>query len=242
MLSTHEKLKKAGLTGNEAKVYLELLKRDPIKASELAKKTSLDRTLVYQIVDNLLKKGLINYMIKDNKKYFSAADAIHLLSPLKDQEVFIKNLIVDLKKIEKTTENEFSVEVYEGKKGLMLLFEEALKYKEYCILGATGISYDIFESWEIKRIKKEVAKKTLSIRAITSSKKRGEAWTKLKGISTRFIDNIELHKATIDILGNEKVCMHLLIEQKPLFILIKNKEIASTMKAYFEVLWKISKE
>ncbi|MBS3168614.1 TrmB family transcriptional regulator [Candidatus Woesearchaeota archaeon] len=241
MLGLNERLIKVGLTNNESKVYLELLKKDQIKASDLAKKAGLDRTITYQILDKLIGKGLVNYINKQRKKYFSASDPSHLLNSIKEQEAFVKSLISDLKKIEKSNESKTYIEIYEGKEGLKILFEEAIKSNEYSILGATGISYETFETWEMNRIRKEVAKKKLKVRAISSIKKKDAAWTKLKGIQVRFIEGVENHKATFDILGDEKICIHVLVEEKPLFIIIKNKEITETLKTYFEVLWKIAK-
>ena len=40
-------LEQAGLAGNEAKVYLELLRRGTLAGAELAHLTGLDRTLIY---------------------------------------------------------------------------------------------------------------------------------------------------------------------------------------------------
>ncbi|MCK5632701.1 hypothetical protein KAH94_03060, partial [bacterium] len=48
-----EQLKIAGLTNNEAKVYLALLKIGQTNANILAKETSLDRSLTYTILNNL---------------------------------------------------------------------------------------------------------------------------------------------------------------------------------------------
>jgi sugar-specific transcriptional regulator TrmB len=62
-----EKLNRAGLTGNESKVYLELLKRGSTSANKLAKNTVLDRTLAYQILNNLIEKGLASYIIKEKR-------------------------------------------------------------------------------------------------------------------------------------------------------------------------------
>ena len=61
-----EHLTKAGLTGNESKIYLELLKNEELTANELSKKVSMDRTLAYTVLNHLIEKGLISYIIKQN--------------------------------------------------------------------------------------------------------------------------------------------------------------------------------
>ena len=66
-----EKLQKAGLTGNESKVYLELVKKGELSANQIAKNLGIDRTLTYTILNHLIEKGQVSYVIRDNKKFFS---------------------------------------------------------------------------------------------------------------------------------------------------------------------------
>ncbi|MBS3097523.1 hypothetical protein J4209_01865 [Candidatus Woesearchaeota archaeon] len=73
-----EALRKFGLSDREIKVYLALLELGEALASKIAEKTNTPRTLSYDILENLLKKGLVSYVIKSNKKYFSAFDPNNL--------------------------------------------------------------------------------------------------------------------------------------------------------------------
>ncbi|MFH1456184.1 MAG: helix-turn-helix domain-containing protein [archaeon] len=232
MVSVAEKLKEAGLTGNEAKLYYELLRTSPISANELAKKRGMDRTLTYQILRNLTDKGLVNYIIKHNKKFFAAADPNNLLNPIKEKETFVKDLIPELKKIEKIKELIQEVNIYEGKEGLRTIMREVMKDKSLCSFGATGRSYDIL--YEMPRIAKELMKKGFDARIITHPKYKKHKVTKTKGMKFRYL-NIE-SEVTTSIFG-DKVAIHL-IKEKPLIILIKNKEIAESYKNHFDFLWK----
>jgi len=228
------KLRKAGLTRNEAKVYLELLRRGSLSANELAKKTGLDRTLTYQILNNLIEKGLVSYIIKENKKYFEAADPANLLSPIEEREKFVKSLIPELKKIEKLKEKEQEVKVYEGKKGLKTFFEDLIKSKDVCIWGATGKSYDILK-FEIPHIIKKAKKFGMKGRMITSKEFEGHEMTKIPYLKVRYLEEVK-GPATTSIY-KDKVAIHVLTD-KPIVIIIKNKDIAKSYRSYFEFLWK----
>lgn len=59
MEGIYKTLKKFGLTENEAKVYLESLKKEETSPFELAKLTGIPRTTVYDVVMGLSLKGLI---------------------------------------------------------------------------------------------------------------------------------------------------------------------------------------
>jgi len=240
MLSIEEKLRQTGLSGNEAKVYLELIRGGSINGSSLAKKTGLDRSITYQVLNNLVGKGFVNYIIKEHKKYFSATDPSNLLHPIKEQEDIVTSLISDLKEIKKSKEIQPSVEVYEGKSGLKILFEEILASNELCFFGATGKSYD-FLQWGMERIEKEFVKKKIRGRGIASKKMIGLRWNKLKNINLRYIEGGNSENTSFGVMGQEKVGIICLEQEKPLIIMIKNKFIARTLKNYFEFMWKAAK-
>ncbi len=230
------KLKEAGLTGNEAKVYLELLKLDSINGSKLAKKVALDRTLTYQILNNLVNKGLVSYLIKKHKKYFQASDPFNLLNKIKEKETFIRDLIPELKKLEKIEETEHEINIYEGIEGLRNLMKEIIKEKSFCSFGATGRAYDVL--YELPRITKELGKIGHKARIIMNPEGKGHRMLEMKNIEARFLDIKS--EATTTIFG-DKVSIHM-IKEEPIIIIIKNKHIAESYRNHFELLWKIAKK
>ena len=81
-----EVLQNFGLTEAEVRLYIELLKIGEATATKVAKQTNTNRTFTYDRLKKLLDSGLISYVIKDNKKYFKAAEPSQLLSLLKEKE------------------------------------------------------------------------------------------------------------------------------------------------------------
>jgi len=67
----YEELGEYGLTDNEAKVFLHLLKLGPMKASEIGLSLSISRTEVYNILTSLQNKGIIEASL-DRPAKFSA--------------------------------------------------------------------------------------------------------------------------------------------------------------------------
>lgn len=236
MQSIQEKLKQIGLSGNEAKIYLELLKRGSVNGSTLAKKAGLDRTLTYQVLNNLVEKGLANYLIKEHKKYFSVTNPENLLRVVKEQEYLIQNLIPELKKIKTLEEIEQLMEIYEGISGLKVLYEEILNTKELCFFGATGKSYDVLQ-WGMERIKKEFMKRGIKSRGIASTEVKGMKWTKLKNLKMKYVLGGESKNTNFGILDRKKIAIVCLEQEKPIVILIRNQFMAQTLQNYFEFMW-----
>lgn len=227
-----ENLKEAGLTGNEAKVYYELVKKGELTANQVSKNLGLDRSLSYTILNNLIEKGQVSYIIKDNKKLFSAASPENLLNSIKKKEAKIKDLIPELEKIKVFTESEQEIKIYEGKEGLRNLVTLAFKEKDYCAFGATGWAYS--QLYEMPRIVKKIGEKKIRVRLIGSKKLKETEAFKLKNFEYRYLDADS--KSPTSVFG-EYVSIHLATREKPFIILIKNKDIADTYRNYFEVLW-----
>lgn len=231
-----EKLKQAGLTGNESKVYLELLKNNELTANELSKHISTDRTLTYTILNNLIEKGMVSYIIKENKKFFKAEPPENLLNKIKEKEFFVKDLILELNKVQKINTLPYEVKVFEGKEGLRTLMNLILKEKSFFSFGGTGRGYD--QIYEAQAIIKTLNKKDFSRKMIIQDKYKGHEVTKQKIIEVRY--SKVKSEATTTIFG-DYVSIHLLTS-KPLIILIKSKEIAESYKNNFDELWKAAKE
>ncbi|MFH1590176.1 MAG: helix-turn-helix domain-containing protein [archaeon] len=228
-----EQLKKAGLTGNEAKVYHELLKKGSLSAYKLARNISMDRTLSYTVLNHLIEKGLASYIIKDNKKYFEASPPENLLNSLKKQEAFIKDLIPNLKNIQQQTDHPQEINVYEGKDGLRTFLNIVLRHKEFSSFGATGGMF--YQLYELPRLAKKL--KDMDARLIGHPKYKNTDAFILKNVKYRYL-NINA-EATTSIFG-DYISIHLLT-QKPIVIVIKNKEIAESYRNYFNFLWKVAK-
>src|SRR3989338_10614525 len=64
-------LERAGLLKNDRSVYLALLEIGSATVSNLARKTGLHRSYVYDILDKLIDLGLVSFTIKNNKKFFN---------------------------------------------------------------------------------------------------------------------------------------------------------------------------
>jgi HTH-type transcriptional regulator, sugar sensing transcriptional regulator len=227
-----EQLSEAGLTGNESKVYLELLKYKELTANELSKKISMDRTLTYTVLNHLIEKGLVSYITKENKKFFSSEKPENLLNSIRKKEFFVKDLIKELNKIEKQTPLPYEIKVFEGKEGLRALFNIIFKIKHFLAFGGTGRAYE--QIFEMQAILKTLKKGEFSGRMILQEKYRGHEVTKQNIIKTKY-SNAKA-EATTAIFG-DYVSIHL-AREKPLIMLIKNKDIAESYKNYFEILWK----
>ncbi len=230
-----ESLKEIGLTNNESKVYLALVDLGPSLAGQISRKTGLHRRTVYDTTEMLIKKGLIGYILKNNRKIFQASNPERFTEILREKQDLISPLVKELSlKFTKTREKE-ETNFYKGKEGLKNIFEDQLNYKEVLILGASIKAYEVLQfyfKWydkarKAKKIKTRIIAQDRSIKRIPLSE--------IKYLPEKYENPV-----SVNIYG-DKVAIILWASQ-PIAILIKNKEIAQGYRNYFELMWKVARK
>ena len=110
-------LSELGLSEGEIKVYMALLKLGSSPVSALKEETKLHRTTIYDFIEKLLNKGLVNHVIKNNVTYYNATHPNRLADFLKEKVEKLNNVLPELIKLSEFHKEEIKVEVYKGKEG-----------------------------------------------------------------------------------------------------------------------------
>ena len=235
MVELAKKLEETGLSSKEATVYLALLKNGPISGGDLAKLLNMDRTHTYNILRNLINKGLASHIARDRKTLFQITSPRNLLNQIQSKEQIIKSVIPELLNLEKVKLKPSIVSILEGKAGLRTIIRMILesKTKEILVYGGTGKSYDVLK-YEMPHVAKKTELLKIKGRIITSEKLREHLFTKLPNFKIKYIE--EITPSSTMIFGN-KVSINV-FNEKPYVILIEDKSIADSYKKYFKYLWK----
>jgi len=236
-------LEELGLTKNEVKVYLVLLELGNTSAGPLIKKIGMHRAAVYDILNILIDKGLVHYVIQANRKYFEAQSPLRLFElinskkqKLNEQETQLKQLIPQLQSQRKLSKEEQEGTIYKGKKGLKSIFEDILKEKkEWFVFGATGQFKEIFHAYFIhfhnKRTKLKIPLKIIFNEEIKKQKREKE----LKLCKIKYLPNSYISPSTTYIYNDKIVIINWSTE--PLAFLMKSKQIANSYRNFFKILW-----
>lgn len=234
-----EILKEAGLTNNEALIYKALLELGPSLAGQISRKTGLHRRTVYDVTEMLIKKGLIGYILKNNRRLFEASSPERFIDILKEKENSLNTLLPEMMNIYGKTKEKQETNFYKGRQGLKTVLEDQLEEnnKEILILGASPIAYKILEfyfKWfDLKRKKRKIKTKIIFNKM---DKKIKIPFSEIKYLPQKYSSPL-----AVNIYGN-KVAIILWSEENPIAIVIKNKEISEGYKKYFELMWRIAKK
>src|SRR3989338_5624074 len=97
-------LERLGFSKNESKVYLCLLKNGELTATSIAKKSSVERTHVYYILESLMAKGLASSNIQHNAQNFSAASPKKIQEKIKEEQATLDAIMPTLNEMQSMPE------------------------------------------------------------------------------------------------------------------------------------------
>lgn len=124
-----------GFSGEEAKLYLELLIK-PSTHQELARATGINRTKVYRLAADLERKSLISQRIDDRGTFLVASDPTALEvalvareEKLKSQRRVMRSLVPRLAELQSKDSRAFVLRTYEGESGLKQMAWHELRTK-----------------------------------------------------------------------------------------------------------------
>lgn len=248
-----EILEQIGLTKTEIKVYLTLLETGQSTTTNVIKESGIYASKIYEFLNKLIKKGLVSYTIKSNKKYFSASSPESLIELLKDkqnslneQKKSVNKLIPELNSLRAKKKESIHSEVYEGANGVKLLYKKILdtleKNEIQYIIGGPREGNELFEGflldWHKKRIKKGI-----KCKYIYNSNVRdyGKIREQMPLSEVKYLPDEANSPVWIEIFGDYVATGHIKGYGAIIF-LVKDKEIAKGYLNYFNLLWKLAKK
>lgn len=243
-----EKLEKIGLTRGEAKVYLALLTGKSTK-SQIVKNSGISSSVVYEILEKLIKKGLASFVVLEGKKYFQPCNPEKLFEFIKKEKEIIKkkeNLAKEVIPLLKQRKTEFLfASVYQGLEGLKSLLNEVEgefekgRIKEWLAIGITAYKNQAFNRFWIKWHSKVRPKYKVKAKFIFSEKNT-DYFKALSKTPLSKVKYIEMkNPSCITIVGERVLIMK--YTTPPSFISLKSKEIKKTFEEIFRILWDLRK-
>lgn len=239
-----ETLNEIGLATEEIIVYLALLRTGSSLASKAAEETRINRSHVYQLLEKLITKGFVSYVIRENRKYFSAVNPEKIVEIIREREHKLKNILPALLGLASVERDKPIVEIFEGKEGIKTILNDILKVKrEWLAFGSSGKGQEILsfyaEHWENEREKLKI-----NLRGILDNSesgiKRGKELARRKHTQIRHIHEQYSSPSSTWIYG-ERMAFVIWSKEHSFAIRIISREIADNFRKHFEVLWKNAK-
>jgi len=253
-------LRKLGLNKKEAKIYLSLIKSGPGSVQDISRSTSINRSTIYQRLENLKGKGLVIFE-KGEKGII-----IRAIHPSKIEEV-IKKKVTKAKKLQneykdilpnllslfqpETAEAKFMH--FEGVKGLRrMIYDFEMEAQDKNLYGYTTIKItNILGNKFIKKYHKKFFEKEYIDHFIISDNEENEDYIrnvtnsklfKRKRIIVKTLPKDIFNPSVSVSIYDDKYAISLMKEGIPFGVIIQNAEIADHQMEVFRILWEKAKE
>lgn len=237
-------LKNIGLTDNEIKLYLVLLNNGPSHSGEIIKKTEFQSSVVFHLLDKLIEKGIVGFMLENKKKIYSASDPSIFKSLLEEREKELQKTkkdleseIIKLKKTEKIKEDTKAT-IFKGLKGIQSIQNDLLNNaKEYDMYAARDTFSKSMPKYRLYFKEMRVAKKIRQRLIITDDKKKPNTKFQQK----RYVPRENATPVSL-MIYNQRVVFFVWDSEPPMAIVLEGNKVSTSFKNMFELMWKSAKE
>jgi sugar-specific transcriptional regulator TrmB len=234
-----EELKNAGLSENEAKVYLAALELGETSVYRLAKKSGVKRTTTYLAVENLKEKGLMSESMRDNVIVCYAENPKKLTERLEEKKNALEKIMPELLAFTNLIDKKPKIRYFEGKEAYKEVFSDVLKYPDSEMLGTFNEKFWDWENYFTeyfmpKRKEKKIWARILfmdSTELQSISQKINEYLSQVRLVSS------EKFKIQIEMVVYGKDKVGFVSYEEEMAIIVESQKIHDTQKSFFEVIW-----
>lgn len=236
-------LQSFGLNQKEIKVYLSALELGLARVSEIAKKSGIERTNCYSVLEKLVAQGLVLEIGARKRKQFAAEPPEKINLILTNRQKEINKILPELKSIYNLSPKKPKIRFYEGREGYILVYENILEDNPKELLAL--MSYDDLyhhldpkyeADWIKRRIEKNIRLRWLVFETEKTKQMRLEGAKSLR--QTKFLPPNFSFTGILFIYDNKTI---IISGQEKEFtaVVIENAEFYVMFKQFFEMLWRL---
>lgn len=243
-------LSRFGLSEPEIAIYLAALRLDKPTVSDLAKRTNLQRTLVYFHLKNLLKRDVIKELPSGKVKHFVATPPKELANRFERWVTDVYSIVPQLEALQTTDEQtpiitvqDFSTAHYEHYNELASMPEKS-EFRVIQSLHSAGPDFKSFKPGQWEKIIQRMVERKIMTRAIFTDELVREAHKYMDPETYTLFKtrNWQIRTVKADRFDFEEMMIHqdtvtFLLTDVATLVRIQHPRIAKAMTAMFDALW-----
>lgn len=236
-----------GLSTREVILYRSLLILGPSPIRAIAEHAGINRGTTYDTLKEMQGKGIVTYLPKGKRRFFSARDPDVLLQMAEERRRSLDSVVEQLRSRVIPDLNhlrpEFStanVQFYEGDAGIELVLRDllntvsGLEDKSYCVFSSKPIRphlYRPFPNFTNQRIQRGINVRVIAIgEGGEDAELSQRKWIRTDG---------PVDAAYIAIYPPRCAIISLASANYPTAVVIDSKEVAAAQKIVFDTLWQL---
>ncbi len=245
-----QQLETLGFSHKESLIYVALLDLGKGTAAEIGKKTGINRTTVYDIVDELVRTGLVTPVAEAKKRTYRPEPPEKLpvildkqAAHLRDMARQSENLVIMLQQAAAKTPSKPKIKIYEGDSGLKSLYDASLLSKSQIRSFLTADALETFDPEYVHSYFERRARKGITIKGILNDSEASRGYKVLAKKLLRDIRIVPVDKMDIvpEIYIYDDTISIFSIKER-LGVSIESKDIAHAFKKLYDLAWERADE
>ncbi|MBI5530704.1 MAG: hypothetical protein HY918_04360 [Candidatus Doudnabacteria bacterium] len=236
-------LTKLGFHEKKASIYIALLELGEASVIDIAKKTQLKRTTVYNILPEMVQDGLVRTAVKKSRRFFFIENPNNLKQDYQDRIHLVDKLLPELRAIHNVLPYKPRITFYEGVGGMKELYQDTLDslHGGGIILSYTGF-HDYYQfmpreymDWYVQeRVRRKIRIKMIVPDFPTTREILPQAQSTLReikvvpGAEWKFSADTEIYANKVALISHTENFMGVILE---------SKEINQMQRMAFEIMW-----
>ncbi|MDD3647912.1 MAG: helix-turn-helix domain-containing protein [Candidatus Dojkabacteria bacterium] len=241
-----------GMSRNESSIYLLLLESGDMTALDISRRTGIVRTTVYRTLEKLQERGLVNEVIKENGRQFSANPYENLNLTLLDREQQLdslqRNWTETLELFSNLIKEDIprsKIEYYSGVEGLKQVTWNSSKARGGFRIFEISIMHEFLDYKFSQKFLRELVRNNIIVHQLTNISDYEED-TEVKEFvekhwKLRYIDPKELPIEFEIVMYNDVYAMYDFTEKEPFCIEIYNERLVEMQSKLFDFVWENAK-
>lgn len=232
-------LKNFGLSEKEAEVYLACLELGEATVQEIAEKSGVKRTSVYNFLEDMKGRGLVAEVRRGGKILLSAENPEILLHRAQEHFEDLRTFMPEFLGLYNQMAHKPKVKFYQGVEGLKKTYLETLKAEKeiYLISDFEKMFQAVPEDWMFDYAQQRTEKniKAWCLARDSQTARRIKSLDKKQNRETRIFNKDFNLETEINIFGNK---VALLSFKKPyIAVIIEDAAIAQTLLSMWKMIW-----
>jgi HTH-type transcriptional regulator, sugar sensing transcriptional regulator len=245
-----KEFKVLGLKPKLAAAYLAILKLQQANANQIAQEAKIERTNIYNVLEELGEMGLISKSLQGKRLSYIAESPVKFKQLLVKQESVLEQLLPVLEALQGNKQVRPKIKLYENKEGIRKVLSDSLNSQEKLRrdFAAVDTLVDFLGLRFINNQIKERVKRGIhvrSLRCVPAGKRVSEKDWFLKQGNKELLREVRYLDKSIQLNPTIFIYDHvvaIISSQKESFALvIESQDLSQAMKVLFDIAWATAK-
>jgi sugar-specific transcriptional regulator TrmB len=245
-MDTVQVFQSLGLKEDHLKIYMASLEWGETTISNLAYKSKVPRTTVYELLEDLIKIGIIKQSLHKEKKMYFPVNPEFLMTLLSRKQEELQELmsgfnskLSELKAMQNTNKNKPKIHFLEGAEGIMQAYEMSLNTKEIFVQCLADNYGDVPATFFDDYFERFFSKSTLRSKEILAESEEDSYIKKYRSTKNLQLRVPVTGELSTDFMVFDNTVIYVSFDKTNSYALvIEDEKVANSMKVQFNLAWK----